>query len=402
MSRHQVRLGALLVLALACAVSAQQFGTNDYVSYVPGSLPIVLTVPHGGSMTPAGIPDRTAGCGSPCTFIGCAAADPVACPVSTLKDLKTSEFAAALSTHLATLTGGTPHVVENHLHRSKLDANRDVDEAAQGNIDAETAYMEYFDFVRTSTTALQSDCGVGVVFDIHGHAHPEQLVELGYLVSGSTLGKTTAELNAIDTSTTSMASLLDQPITAAGSTLTQVLRGSAALGTLLEEQGVDSVPSRGITHPTGSYFSGGYTTRIIGTDMDGDAGGVDAIQIEMPSDLRADDTFDEAASKLAAAIVDFFRVMYAIDLTDLSGCPNQPEVCPDAADRPSGAYWFNGGVWDDACSVLLHGACPPADSSAQMVYSDPDSGADVTLYRRLESKQSNMQREDPRCQTPPP
>lgn len=64
---------------------------------------------------------------------------------------------------------------------------------------------------------------------------------------------------------------------------------------------------------------------------------------------------------------------------------------------PDGAYFFGGHVWDDACSVVLHGACPPTDASAMMEYDNPDSGATETLYRRLASKENNMQRADSRC-----
>ena len=40
-------------------------------------------------------------------------------------------------------SGETPHLIVNQLHRSKLDPNRDREEAAMGDFQAETAYDTY-------------------------------------------------------------------------------------------------------------------------------------------------------------------------------------------------------------------------------------------------------------------
>ena len=112
-------LVAVLLLG-AARVGLAVMGTNDYVEYVPGGLPIIVTVPHGGSLSPdSDIPDRQNGCNSPCEYIGCAEPD-AACPISVLKDMNTAEFALALSDSLFSATGMRPHVVYNHLHRTKV------------------------------------------------------------------------------------------------------------------------------------------------------------------------------------------------------------------------------------------------------------------------------------------
>ena len=63
---------------------------------------------------------------------------------------------------------------------AQLDANREIGEAAQGNAHAELAYTEYFGFISDAIASVQASCGVGIVIDVHGHAHPEGYVELGY------------------------------------------------------------------------------------------------------------------------------------------------------------------------------------------------------------------------------
>ena len=37
------------------------YGRNKYVEFHPGSLPIIVSAPHGGDMVPMEIPDRTYG-----------------------------------------------------------------------------------------------------------------------------------------------------------------------------------------------------------------------------------------------------------------------------------------------------------------------------------------------------
>eukprot|EP01035_Chromulina_nebulosa_P041260 gene41260-55805_t len=72
-ARHLTLVVAcLLALTPSLAISAaatpsekipgqSYFGTERYVEYVAGDLPIVLTSPHGGRLKPDTIPDRTEG-----------------------------------------------------------------------------------------------------------------------------------------------------------------------------------------------------------------------------------------------------------------------------------------------------------------------------------------------------
>ena len=52
-------------------VAGQSYlGRNGYIEYVAGNAPVILTAPHGGSLTPGGIPDRTASaCGGAATTV---------------------------------------------------------------------------------------------------------------------------------------------------------------------------------------------------------------------------------------------------------------------------------------------------------------------------------------------
>ncbi len=99
--------------------SKTYWGRNNYVQYIAGDLPIVISSPHGGYLRPSEIPDRT---------YGVLAAD-----------TNSQEYTLEVAHYLKKLTGRRPHVIINRLHRRKLDANRAIQEAAQGSKWAEQA-----------------------------------------------------------------------------------------------------------------------------------------------------------------------------------------------------------------------------------------------------------------------
>ena len=76
--------------------------------------------------------------------------------------------------------GTRPHVVYNLLRRSKLDANREINEATLNIPDAITAYNDYTNFISQAKLAIP---GRGFLLDIHGQTHQPERTELGYLIS---------------------------------------------------------------------------------------------------------------------------------------------------------------------------------------------------------------------------
>lgn len=197
----------------------------------------MISVPHGGALTPASIPNRTVG--------------------TTVTDTNTVELGRALSDALRARTGRTPHLVIVHLRRTKLDANREVVEAAQGNAEATRAWEEYHAFIEQATNAVRQRSGTGFYIDLHGHGHPIARLELGYLLAIDTLNQPDAHLDAIGALTTSSLRLMAGTTSLTGSAL---LRGPQSLGGLLEGR-VPSVPSPSMPGPgSDPYFNGGYST----------------------------------------------------------------------------------------------------------------------------------------------
>ena len=144
---------------LEYAPGQHYYGRKDYVEYIPGELPVVLSSTHGGALTPGEIPNRTFGV--------------------VRNDRNSLELTLAMRQALLDLTGQAPHVILSHLHRSKLDANREIVEAAQENPYAELAWTEFQEWVRVARAAVAGTFGKGLYFDIHGHGHDIERARAG-------------------------------------------------------------------------------------------------------------------------------------------------------------------------------------------------------------------------------
>ena len=235
-------------------------GKQNYIEYHAGNLPIIITAPHGGSLEPATIPDRTC---ATCT---------------TVMDGNTLELALQIDTALRQTFGCFPHIVLNRLHRKKLDANREIVEAAQGSADAETAWKEWHQFIQAAKNATVNGYGRGILIDLHGHGHTVQRLELGYLLTDDQLRLSDSILATPQyRSQISIKNLVANNLN--NFNAAQLLRGAFSLGTLLAANGFPSVPSQQDVAPLVAdlYFNGGYNTARHGSR---DSTTIDAIQIE--------------------------------------------------------------------------------------------------------------------------
>lgn len=264
------------------------FGRNQYVEYIAGDLPLVVSAGHGGGEEPAEIPRRTYG------TLG--------------RDSWTQETTRAVRDSIvAYFGGGQPHVVISRLRRTRLDPNREIVEAAQGSEFAEQAWREYHRFIAIARERVAEDHGHGLYVDLHGHSHPTPRVELGYLLTGSDLSRSDTQLNAPrfpeQSSIRSLARRVDL-------SFADIVRGSESLGALLFGERVTTVPSPLIPDPDGEpFFSGGYSTRRHGS-LDG--GVIDGVQIELhgPGIRDTDRNRRRFAGALARALRSFLETHY--------------------------------------------------------------------------------------------
>jgi hypothetical protein len=241
-------------------VGSSYFDPDQYVEYQAGSAPLILIAPHGGTLSPATLPDRTcAGC-------------------ETSNDLNTQELSRAVADSFAAKTGRRPHLVANKLHRRKFDANREVPEATGGTLALERSWRWLHAFIDTAKAAIVRTPGRGLVLDMHGHGHAILRLEIGYLLSANTLRLDDAGITA--TNAMGQSSIARMVADArAGEPPVALLNGANSLGGLLAAAGVPSVPSPQDRAPKDGelYFTGGYNTQRHGSVQ---GGTIDAIQIE--------------------------------------------------------------------------------------------------------------------------
>ena len=219
-------------------------GTNGYIEYQIGTLPIVISVPHGGNLNPSTLPDRT--CNNP----------------EYATDVFTIETAEQIKASLFAATGCYPHIIINHLNRAKLDCNRNITDGACANSQAQTAWTEFHNFITTAqNTANQSYSNKIFFVDLHGHGNPISRIELGYLLYDDELELSDNTLNT--TQYINYSSIKNLVLNNSNNyTHAQLLRGATAFGTFLSNNGYLAVPSQQIPYPgtTTNYFSGGYIT----------------------------------------------------------------------------------------------------------------------------------------------
>ena len=274
------------------AVPGQSYiGRNGYTEYFPGEIPIILSAPHGGHLTPAEIPDRTEG--------------------TTVQDRNTVDLALRIREAIRARTGFYPHLILSHLDRIKLDPNREIVEAAQGDLEAERAWWEFQTFIDEAVQLVEDAFGEGLYIDLHGHGHEIQRLELGYLLSPNDLASANEVLSGspfIDKSSFKALGLK------AGVNFADLIRGPMSLGSLLESAGVPAVPSQNQPTPGGDpYFTGGYNSARHGSR---DGGSVSGVQIECNyTGIRDTDENRQAfAGGLAEVLAAFFPAFYGLEL----------------------------------------------------------------------------------------
>jgi hypothetical protein len=255
-------------------------------------LPIILMAPHGGLLKPEGMKDRSFG--------------------KVMVDSNTAKLTDLIAAALKEQYGAAPHVVKCLLHRSKVDCNRDLEEAAQGEPTAVATWRRYHGAAEQMRKQVVRQHGTGLLLDIHGQRHEEGWVEFGYLIPGTLLNAPDEALNRNTLlPTNSSIRELDQR---SPQSLVQLLRGPQSLGGMIEQRGFRSVPSPVTPGPgKAQYFSGSYDITAHGSR---DEGTVSAIQVECPWEGVRDKPENQRrfARALSEALGEYFKVHFNKEL----------------------------------------------------------------------------------------
>lgn len=298
---------ALFLLALPAPAEpppAPRFACSGLVEYVAGDLPLIITAPHGGRRKPEHIPNRTQG--------------------TLLADSHTDVLAREVSDEVRARTGRQPHLIICHLHRVKVDCNREIGEGAQSNAAAAAVWQAFHGFIAEARdSSTHSNTTPALLLDVHAHGHAVPRVELGYLLSRKQLALPEAELEKL----AERASIRDLARRSRGS-FVELLRGPGSFGGLLQERGFAATPSPVNPSSAGEdYFNGGYITRRYGSR---DGGTLSAIQAECPGKgfRSPEDQRRAFAGALAGSLVEFLQ----IHRRDAEGAE---KIRPDSGSDPA-------------------------------------------------------------------
>jgi len=295
-------------MGIGSGLGDTSFPVDPNVEYIQGDINIIISVPHDGRVK-KNFEKRQPGCkdnSGKCQFgdktVKCAGKS--VCKISTFADSNSSLLARSVFNKFMNITGKKPSFVMSHLHRSRLDPNREVNEAAQGNEKALKAYNAFHGSIEHAQKTFNGK--PGFLLDFHGYSDKkgQNSTLLGYLIRPNDLNK-----EKYDKEKSSVKALVER----SNETLEEILFGNkTSLGALFERSGYKALPSPRQRKPDGDkYFNGGYITQQYGSR---DEGNIDAIQLEFPSWIRTQatkeiqDAFcDELANNIACFYFHFYH-----------------------------------------------------------------------------------------------
>ena len=258
-------VGAAALLALPGALRAQ---SSDLVIVEPGTLPVVLTAPHGGEEPVPGVAPRDIA-GRPAGGSG----------YVITRDGGTEQLARGVAAEVRRITGQGVWLVAARFHRKYIDANRPPPIAFDSPA-ARPHYERYHEAVGRFVGEVRGRFAAGLLIDIHGQRKmPDDLMR------GTLDGRSVSRLLA-----------------RAGPA---AIVGPRGLFGQLEHEGFRVFPGNHVP-PSGAgedpAFNGGYTVGRYGSHR---AAGIDAVQCEFGARYRQSGELERSITRTARAIVAF-------------------------------------------------------------------------------------------------
>lgn len=263
-------IACLVVLAMFSgadiAMPAQNSAASaaSLVSITGGHLPIILSAPHGGKETIAGVSQRQ-GTGVE--------------RFNTGRDTRTDDLAELVALELEKQLNAKPFGVIARFERKYLDVNRSSDAAFESGV-VKRHYETYHGALREFIQRVKAQWGSGLLLDIHGEG-----ADTAAIYQGTQNGKT-------------VKSLLQRFGAPAVSGKHSVLGQMAS-------KGYKVLPSNGDKDKDKeTRYLGGYIVQSYGSHQQL---GIDAIQLEFGSSLRSRANLERTARDLAHSIEVFAR-----------------------------------------------------------------------------------------------
>ena len=200
------------------------------------------------------------------------------------RDHNTAELAEGIAAKLDEISGAKPFLVIARFDRKYIDANRPTTGAFEA-LEARPYYIAFHSAVDQACKQIRNVWGRGLLLDIHGQA-----AEPHVIFRGTRHGK----------SVTALVQRFDR----------QAVTGPRSIVGQLALTGYRILPDSS-GNDRESRYSGGHLVQTYGSHR---ATGIDAIQLEFGTRLRARDNVERTAADVAAAIRIFAREYLPINL----------------------------------------------------------------------------------------
>lgn len=263
--------------------------SENHIEYLEGSLPIIISAPHGGTHSPTDITSRTSGVFD--------------------RDDYTKELTCEIIEEFYNQTRCYPHTIIMDLCRTKVDANREETEAVSCDDKSLASYKSFHEFIQNSITKVENKYQKGLYIDIHGQSHEHKAIEFGYLLTNDILRLDNNTLSSYEekASIKTLSGFSDY-------SFVEQIKGEFSLGTLMSKKGFKSIPSKDIPHASkdNEYFEGAYNTKTYAST---NGSSVSAIQIEFPYYCRESKEYRvKTAKALVSSLLDFMKVHFDLEL----------------------------------------------------------------------------------------
>lgn len=261
MQRTAIVFATWFVVQIASVRAADR--ADPLIDVGRGTLPIVISAPHGGLEDVPDVPPRQ---------------NRDAFRFVTGADVNTRELAHKIVARLEAELEAKPYYVVARFRRRYLDVNRTAEHAYESP-GAKFYYDAYHDTLAEFCRDVQQQHGAGLLIDVHGQATYKDHILVG-TVGGESM------------------KLLRQR---RGD---EVLVGRRGIVGYLQDCGFDTVPALNATDFNVPKYNGGRITQAYGSHQ---AAGIDAVQFEFGSKLRTTDVLDDTAERAAEAVATFYR-----------------------------------------------------------------------------------------------
>ncbi len=249
---------------LQLLATADSTKAEELVSVQRGTLPIIVSAPHGGQNELKDVPERLG--------VGVK-------KFAKVRDVNTSELAEKFIAKIEKELGGKVWFVIARFERKFADANRPRELAYESD-KAKPAYEAYHDALAAACKAVKDKHGAGLLLDLHGQGFFET-----HICRGTQNGKTVK--------------LLEQRHGRPA-----VVGRKSVLGQM-ERSGYKVLPkcNAAETAREEPQFNGGYIVQTYGSHT---GYGIDAIQFEFGTHLRGREAYAKTATDLAEAVAVFY------------------------------------------------------------------------------------------------